>query len=246
MATGSGKTRVSISIVDVLVRHNRVKNVLFLAGRTELVRQAKNAFTNLVPSLSLCNLLDDKESPELSRLLFSTSQRTMNALDRTKRKDGDVLFTPGHFDLIMIDESHRSIYNKYGAIFTYFDSLLVGLTATPKDEIDFNTYEIFGLESGNPTYAYELEEAIEDGYLVDYHAIETKSKFMEEGIFYDDLSEAEKEEFEATFDQEETFSDYISGSALNEWLFNNNTVDQVLQDLMEKGIKVAGGDRIGK
>ena len=246
MATGSGKTRVSISIVDVLVRHNWVKNVLFLADRTELVRQAKNAFNNSLPSLSLCSLLDDKESPELSRVVFSTYQTMMNAIDGTKREDGKTLFTPGHFDLIIIDESHRSIYKKYRAIFEYFDSLLVGLTATPKDEIDFNTYEIFGLESGNPTYAYELEQAIEEGYLVDYRTIESVSKFMEDGIHYDDLSEEEKQMYEETFDEEETFSDYISGSALNEWLFNNNTVDYVLNELMEKGIKVAGGDRLGK
>lgn len=246
MATGSGKTRVSISIVDVLIRHNWVKNVLFLADRTELVRQAKNAFNNLQPSLSLCNLLEDKESPSLSRVVFSTYQTIMNAIDGTKREDGITLFTPGHFDLIIIDESHRSIYKKYRAIFQYFDSLLVGLTATPKDEIDFNTYEIFGLESGNPTYAYELEQAIEEEYLVDYRTIESVSKFMEEGIHYDDLSEGEKQLYEETFDEEETFSDYISGSALNEWLFNNNTVDYVLNELMEKGIKVAGGDRVGK
>lgn len=246
MATGSGKTRVSISIVDVLVRHNWVKNVLFLADRKELVRQAKNSFNNLVPSLSLCNLLDDKESPELSRVVFSTYQTMMNAIDGTKREDGKTLFTPGHFDLIIIDESHRSIYKKYRAIFEYFDSLLVGLTATPKDEIDFNTYEIFGLESGNPTYAYELEQAIEEEYLVDYRTIESVSKFMEDGIYYDDLSEEEKQMYEETFDEEEPFSDYISGSALNEWLFNNNTVDHVLNELMEKGIKVAGGDRLGK
>jgi type I restriction enzyme R subunit len=246
MATGSGKTRVSISIVDVLVRHNWVKNVLFLADRTELVRQAKNSFNHLLPSLSLCNLLDDKESAELSRVIFSTYQTMMNAIDGTKRKDGNTFFTPGHFDLIIIDESHRSIYKKYRAIFDYFDSLLVGLTATPKDEIDFNTYEVFGLESGNPTYAYELEQAIEEGYLVDYRSIESVSKFMENGIHYDDLSEEEKQIYEETFDEEETYSDYISGSALNEWLFNNNTVDYVLNELMEKGLKVDGGDRIGK
>lgn len=246
MATGSGKTRVSLSLVDVLVRHNWVKNVLFLADRTELVRQAKNSFNNLLPSLSLCNLLEDKESPELSRMIFSTYQTMMNAIDGTKREDGNTLFTSGHFDLIIIDESHRSIYKKYRAIFDYFDSLLVGLTATPKDEIDFNTYEIFGLESGNPTFAYELEQAIEEKYLVDYKTVESVSKFMEEGIFYDDLPEGEKEAFEETFDDEETFTGHISGSALNEWLFNNNTVDYVLNELMEKGIKVSGGDRIGK
>src|SRR5699024_3560778 len=154
-----------ISIIDVLVRHNWVKNVLFLADRTALVKQAKNAFNDLLPTMSLCNLLDNKDDPELSRMVFSTYPTMMNAIDNGKRKDGNKLFTVSHFDLIIIDESHRSIYKKYIAIYDYFDSMLIGLTATPKDEIDFNTYEIFGLECGNPTYAYELEEAVNDGYL---------------------------------------------------------------------------------
>jgi len=245
MATGSGKTRVSVSIVDVLVRHNWVKNVLFLADRTALVKQAKNAFNDLLPSMSLCNLLDNKDNPELARMVFSTYPTMMNAIDDGKRQDGKKLFTVGHFDLIIIDESHRSIYKKYKSIFDYFDGILLGLTATPKDEIDMNTYEIFGLESGNPTYAYELEEAVQDGYLVDYRTIESTSKFMDDGIRYDDLSEEEQELYEETF-IEDDIGDYISGGALNEWLFNNQTVDQVLTDLMEKGIKVAGGDRLGK
>src|SRR5699024_1771741 len=168
-----------------------------------------------------------------------------NAIDDGKRKDGKKLFTVGHFDLIIIDESHRSIYKKYKAIFDYFDSMLIGLTATPKDEIDFNTYEIFGLESGNPTYAYELEEAVNDGYLLDYRTIESSSKLLDDGIRYDDLSEEEKEHYEETFDDEEV-GEHISGGALNEWLFNDNTIDQVLYEVMEKGIKVAGGDRLGK
>lgn len=245
MATGSGKTRVSISIVDVLVRHNWVKNVLFLADRTALVKQAKGAFNDLLPSMSLCNLLDNKDDPELSRMVFSTYPTMMNAIDDNKGKDGKKLFTAGHFDLIIIDESHRSIYNKYKAIFDYFDGILLGLTATPKDEIHTSTYEIFGLESGNPTYAYELEQAVEDKFLVDYHTIESTSKFMDDGIRYDDLTEEEKELYEETFAEDE-IGDYISGGAMNEWLFNNHTVDQVLNELMEKGVKVEGGDRLGK
>jgi len=245
MATGSGKTRVSISIVDVLVRHNWVKNVLFLADRTALVKQARGAFNDLLPSMSLCNLLDNKDDPELSRMVFSTYPTMMNAIDDSKGKDGKKLFTAGHFDLIIIDESHRSIYNKYKAIFDYFDGILLGLTATPKDEIHTSTYEIFGLESGNPTYAYELEQAVDDKFLVDYRTIESTSKFMDDGIRYDDLSEEEKELYEETFYDDE-IGDYISGGAMNEWLFNNHTVDQVLNDLMEKGIKVEGGDRLGK
>lgn len=245
MATGSGKTRVSVSIVDLLVRHNWVKNVLFLADRTALVKQAKGSFNDLLPSLSLCNLLDNKDDPELSRMVFSTYPTMMNAIDDNKRQDGKKLFTVGHFDLIIIDESHRSIYKKFKSIFNYFDGILLGLTATPKDEIDKNTYDIFGLESGNPTYAYELEQAIREGFLVDYHTIESTSKFMDDGIRYDELSQEEKDLYEETFDEDE-IGDHIGGGAMNEWLFNNHTVDQVLNDLMEKGIKVEGGDRLGK
>lgn len=244
MATGSGKTRVAVSIVDVLVRHNWVKNVLFLADRTTLVLQAKKNFNNLLPNMTLCNLLDTKDSPELSRMVFSTYPTMMNAIDDRKRKDGNKLFTVGHFDLIIIDESHRSIYKKYKAIFDYFDGILLGLTATPKDEIDKNTYDIFGLETGAPTFAYELEQAVKDGYLVDYQTKESSSKILDDGLRYDELSEEEKERYEETFDDVE--GDEISSSAVNQWLFNDNTIDQVLNDLMQNGIKVEGGDKLGK
>ena len=245
MATGSGKTRTAISIVDVLTRHNWVKNILFLADRKTLLNQAYRNFNNLLPSLTLCNLLDNKDHPEESRMVFSTYPTMMNAIDEAKRKDGKKLFTVGHFDLIIIDESHRSIYKKYSSIFDYFDGILLGLTATPKDEVDKNTYSIFNLETGVPTFAYELDQAVKDGYLVDYRTIETKTKFLEEGIHYDDLSEEEKETYEETFDDDE-FREDIDSSALNEWLFNDDTIDQVLKDLMEKGIHVEGGDKLGK
>ncbi|MGG4393337.1 DEAD/DEAH box helicase family protein [Paenibacillus thiaminolyticus] len=244
MATGSGKTRVAISIVDVLTRHNWVKNILFLADRKALVTQAKKNFSNLLPNLTLCNLLDNKDNPEGCRMVFSTYPTMMNAIDEAKRKDGKKLFTVGHFDLIIVDESHRSIYKKYKAIFDYFDGMLMGLTATPKSEIDKNTYDVFDLENNVPTFAYELEQAVADGYLVDYRTLETKFKFLEEGIRYDDLSEEEKEQYEATFDDE--VGDEISSEALNNWLFNADTIDQVVYQLMENGIKVEGGDKLGK
>ncbi|MBF0259364.1 MAG: DEAD/DEAH box helicase family protein, partial [Desulfamplus sp.] len=242
MATGSGKTRTAISLVEILQRYGWVKHVLFLADRRELVKQAKKSFAQLLPSLSICNLLDSKDDPD-SRMVFSTYPTMMNAIDSTRKKDGFRMFSAGHFDLIIIDESHRSIYKKYQDIFTYFDGSLLGLTATPKQDIDKNTYSIFELEDNVPTFAYELAEAIKEKYLVPYNTIETKMKFMEQGIHYDELSEEEKEQWEETFDDEIT---EISGEALNKFLFNANTVDRVLQDLMEKGIHVQGGDLIGK
>ncbi|WP_346936023.1 DEAD/DEAH box helicase family protein [Clostridium sp.] len=245
-ATGTGKTRTAISIVDVLSRHNWVKNVLFLADRKALVKQAKNNFSKLLPNLALCNLLDNKDNPEEARMIFSTYPTMMNAIDDTKSKDGKRLFTPGHFDLIIIDESHRSIYRKFKAIFDYFDATLIGLTATPKDEVDKNTYTIFNLENGVPTYAYEYEKAVENGYLVDYTTIEVKSKIMEEGIKYDELSEEEKEEFEATFEDDEDIDKEIGNTAVNEWLFNANTIDLVLNRLISEGLRIEGNEKLGK
>lgn len=242
MATGTGKTRTAISIVDVLINKGWVKNALFLADRKLLVKQAKGHFKNLLPELSICNLLDSRDNPE-SRMIFSTYPTMMNAIDMTKDKDERNLFTSGHFDLIIIDESHRSIYKKYQAIFEYFDAILLGLTATPKSDLDINTYRIFELENDNPTYSYELDNAVKEGFLVPYSTIETKLKFIEKGIYYDDLSEEEKEAFEETFDDGVK---EIGSSALNSFLFNDDTVDMVLYDLMTMGIKVEGGDKLGK
>lgn len=224
MATGSGKTRVAISLVDVLTKADWAKNILFLADRTALVNQAKKNFVNLLPSLTTCNLCENKEDSEVSRMIFSSYPTMMNAIDETRSKDGNRLFTPGHFDLIILDESHRSIYNKYKDIFDYFDALLIGLTATPKDSIGANTYSIFDLETGVPTYAYEYETAVKDKYLVSYHSYETKMKFLEEGIHYDELSDEEKKEFEEHFSNTDT----ITSSEMNKFVFNINTIDTVI------------------
>ena len=245
-ATGSGKTRVSISVVDVLRRHNYVKNIMFLADRTALVKQAKNNYANLLPDLSCCNLLDSKDDPESCRMIFSTYPTMMHAIDEKKNKYGEKLFSPGHFQLIICDEVHRSIYKKYQEIFEYFDAMLLGMTATPKNEIDKNTYGIFDLERGVPTFAYELEKAVEEGYLVNYSTLEYKSKIMDSGIHYDELSDEEKEEYEDTFADDDTVGDDISGEAVNTWLFNTDTIDKVLKELMEKGLKIEGGDKLGK
>jgi type I restriction enzyme R subunit len=246
MATGSGKTRTAISIVDILTRHNYVKNILFLADRTALVRQAKNNFSHLLEGLTLCNLLDSKDDPNQARMIFSTYPTMMNAIDDRKNEFGEKLFTPGHFDLIIVDESHRSIYKKYQDIFNYFDAMMIGLTATPKDQVGSNTYEVYELEDGVPTYAYELEEAVKDGYLVPYSTIEVKTKIMEDGIHYYELSNEEKDQFEDTFEFDENIDKDISNSAINNWLFNKDTIYKVLDCLMEQGLKVQGGDKLGK
>lgn len=245
MATGSGKTRTAISLVDVLTKNYWIKNVLFLADRTSLVKQAFRNFNTLLPTLSLSNMVEKKSNPEAARMVFSTYPTMMNAIDEVKRKDGNRLFTIGHFDLIIIDESHRSIYQKYRSIFDYFDGMLVGLTATPKDELDKNTYTIFDLENGVPTFAYELSKAVEDGYLVDYRTYEKVTKIIDDGIRYDDLTKEEKEEFDEIFEDEPHVKD-IDSSAINKFVYNKNTIDLVLNDLMEHGLKVEGGDKLGK
>ena len=247
MATGTGKTRTAISIVDVLSDKEWVKNVLFLADRTVLVKQAKNNFTKLLPNMSTCNLLSTTDNPEESRIVFSTYQTMMHAIDVTKNKEGNKLFTPGHFDLIIVDEAHRSIYKKYQAIFEYFDGLVVGLTATPRNDVDRNTYRFFEIENDVPTFAYEFEKAVKEGYLVDYHVIKTSTDFMDRGIKYSELSEQEKEEYENTFtDEEDNMPEEIESSAINAWLFNRDTIKKLLEVLMEKGLKVKGGDELGK
>ena len=195
MATGTGKTRTASSLTDVLSRGGYVTNVLFLADRTALVKQAKDDFKNYLPDMSLCNLCSSKDD-KTSRIVFSTYPTMLNAIDECKTKDGLPLFTPSHFDLIIVDESHRSIFKKYKAIFDYFDAYLVGLTATPKTDVDRNTYDFFEMENGVPTYAYDYETAVyEDHVLVPYYNYEVKTKFLEEGITYDDLSQEDKERY---------------------------------------------------
>lgn len=246
MATGSGKTRTVIALCKVLLNAGWVKNILFLADRNSLVTQAKRSFVNLLPDLSCSNLVEEKDNYS-AHCIFSTYQTMMNCIDSVKDQEEKKLFTCGHFDLVICDEAHRSIYNKYRDIFNYFDAPLVGLTATPKDEIDKNTYSIFELENGVPTYGYELAQAVKDGYLVDFMSVETKLKFIEQGIVYDDLSEEDKEMYEETFESEDgELPERISSSALNTWIFNEDTIKQVLHTLMTDGLKIQYGEMLGK
>ncbi|MGE0441239.1 MAG: DEAD/DEAH box helicase family protein [Polyangiaceae bacterium] len=243
MATGAGKTRTVIALADLLMRCNWAKRVLFLADRVALVNQAVNAFKRHLPDASPVNLVAEKDAE--GRVYVSTYPTMMGLIDDTA--DGQRRFGPGHFDLVIIDEAHRSVFQKYRAIFDYFDSLLVGLTATPKDEVDRNTYGLFDLEDGVPTDAYSLEEAVRDGFLVPPQAVSVPLKFQREGIKYEDLSEEDKDQWDALeWDDEGNVPDRIEAEAVNRWLFNKDTVDKVLEHLMTRGLKVAGGDRLGK
>ncbi len=245
MATGSGKTRTVIALCDCLLKAGWIKNILFLADRNSLVTQAKRSFVNMLPNLSCTNLVEEKDNYN-AHCVFSTYQTMINCIDTVSDNEGK-LFTCGHFDLVICDEAHRSIYNKYRDIFSYFDAPLVGLTATPKDEIDKNTYEVFELENGVPTYGYDLAQAVKDGYLVDYVSVESKLKFIEQGIVYDELSEEDKKVYEETFEDEHgDLPESISSSALNTWIFNEDTIKQVLNILMTEGIKIDYGQKLGK
>lgn len=242
MATGTGKTRTAIALVELLMRANWVKRVLFLADRVALVNQAANAFRAHLPESSPVNLVLDRHGQ--GRVYLSTYPTMMGLIeemDGARRKYG-----VGHFDLVIIDEAHRSVYQKYGAIFRYFDSYLLGLTATPRDEVARDTYHLFGLETGVPTDAYGLDEAVADGFLVPPKAHSVPIRFVREGVKYQDLSEEEKEHWESLDWGDEGPPDEVSASEVNKHLFNEQTVDLMLQHLMEHGLKVDGGDKLGK
>jgi len=243
MATGSGKTRTVIALTDLLMRCNWAKRILFLADRVSLVNQACKNFKAFLPDTAPVNLITDRATE--GRVYLSTYPTMMNLID--EMQDGQKRFGVGHFDLVVIDEAHRSVYQKYGAIFRYFDSLLVGLTATPKEEIDRNTYGLFDLEDKVPTDAYTLNDAVKDGFLVPARSISVPLHFMREGIRYDELSEEEKAEWEEKdWSEDGSVPDQVESPALNQWLFNQDTVDKALKHLMIHGQKVAGGDRLGK
>lgn len=242
MATGSGKTRTAIALVDQLMKLNWVKRVLFLADRTALVNQAVNAFKQHLPSATTVNLVTEKNIE--GRVYASTYPTVMNLINEVDEQERR--FGPGYFDLVIIDEAHRSVYQRYGAIFDWFDSYLVGLTATPKDEVDHNTYGLFDLEDGVPTDAYDLWEAVDDGYLVPPKAINVGTKFLRQGITYDELTEEEKDDWDALDWGDDEPPEAIDSEELNRFLFNEDTVDKVLATLMEQGHKVAGGERLGK
>jgi type I restriction enzyme R subunit len=227
-----------------------VKNTLFLADRTSLVNQAARNFGKLLPG-SPITVLSDKttEVDPNARITFSTYQTMINYVNTDTKP-----YSVGRFDLIIIDEAHRSVFGKYGDIFDYFDSLLVGLTATPRDQVDKSTYELLNLEGGEPTDYYEYQTAVDDGYLVDYTGFIRGSKVVNEGIRYDDLTEEEKQQLEQVWEYEQINKDPdedyeprdIREQEIYRYIYNTDTIDRMLQDLMENGLKVDSGEKIGK
>lgn len=239
MATGSGKTRTSAAIIEVLAKANWVKRILFLADRVSLVRQAKNDIASYLPEYSCHNIVTESDD-ENTRIVFSTYQTIINKIDGNNRP-----YSIGHFDLIIVDEAHRSIYNKFRTVFDYFDALVLGLTATPKDEMAKDTFEFFGCSPGEPTYEYSLEQAAEECHLLLPQSREVNLGFVRSGIRYDDLSDEDKRKYEETFtDEDGNLPLFIDSTAINNWLFNIDTVNKVIDYLMTKGIKM--DDQVGK
>ena len=249
LATGTGKTRVSISLCKLLDNNDWIKHVLFLADRNALVSQANENFTKLLPSVTTTCLSDGTEPNLSARFVFSTYQTMINYINAK-----DMKFSVGHFSLIIIDEAHRSVFGKYGAIFQYFDSLLIGLTATPRDEIDKNTFRLLELEN-EPNFEYSFTDAVRDGYLVPYKVKCFNSDMINNGIKYDDLSASQRSELEKVWDYEKAMkgiapsSDYhrdIENNEIFRYLINDNTIDNVLTVLMDSGLKIHSGEDIGK
>jgi len=227
MATGTGKTRTVISLVDVLLRAGKVKRVLFLADRRELARQALDDFKEHMPNQSRQRIESDNFEKD-KRIYVSTFQTMMSLLKTTD-------ISQGFFDLIIADESHRSIYNYYGQLFLKFDAIKMGLTATPVEFADRDTYKFFGTDGGNPTFAYTYEEAIKDKFLSPYDVVDVKTNFLADGIRFKMLSFEEQERLLVDgYDADEID---FEGSAVEKMVKNDDTNRKILTTLMEDGYK---------
>lgn len=248
MATGTGKTRTAIALVKKLAQAGWVKNVLFLADRKSLVKQAAEAFNEHLKNIPVVDLLNNPRGE--GQILCSTYQTMINMLGGEQGAARS--FSPYHFDLIIVDEAHRTIYRRYSRIFDYFDSLLLGLTATPRQEVDHNTYAMFHLENGNPTADYSLEAAVEDRYLVPFRSYQCSSVILREGVAYKNLSPEEQLEWENQDWGVDENGEPVktpkeaNPAEINAKLYNRETIRQVVGQVLKYGIKVAGADRIGK
>ena len=236
-ATGTGKTRVAVSLCDVLMRAGWVKRILFLCDRKELRRQADNVFKEFLPGEPRVVVGSQTANDRDKRIYLATYP----AMDKCF-EDFDV----GFFDLIIADESHRSIYKKYRAIFRYFDALQVGLTATPRKEIEHQTYKLFGCEDNDPTSHFSFEEAVNSTppYLVPFRVLAVRSAFREKGIKYTQMNAEQKAQVEEQEELPQTI-DY-DAEELDKWVFNKPTSKHMWKSLMDDGIREGTGTHVGK
>lgn len=245
LATGTGKTRIACGISDIFLRNNMAKRILFLADRKNLVRQAKeDTFEKFLPNVSMATIVDgNRQGMEDARIVFSTYQSMLSIIKDTTKSP----FGIGHFDLIIIDEAHRSLFNKYAEIFNYFDALMLGLTATPRGDIHKSTYKVFNLAKDEPNYEYELKRAVDDGFLVYFKGLDRTTEILKNGVSYKNLSEEDKEQYEETFTEDDgTLPATIEGETFRSVIMNKDTVRKVLECLMKEGLKVNNGDVLGK
>ncbi|WP_426716270.1 DEAD/DEAH box helicase family protein [Corynebacterium auriscanis] len=248
MATGTGKTRVAVATAKLLRESNWVGNVLFLADRTALVDQAHDNFVDLYPESAPVNVL--RKPDGVGGVYISTYQTMMGLIN----DDGNTpaQFRPFDFDLIIIDEAHRSIYRRFKRILDYFDAYVLGLTATPKAEVHRNTYQLFDIDDKDPTGSYTLEQAIEDKYLVPPQILAQDSLFLRSGMRYDDLNPEEQQTWDAAeWGTDEDGNpldppDGVTAAEINSRLYNRDTIRKVLKTLFDEGLKLEGGDRLGK
>ena len=246
LATGTGKTRVSCAISDIFLRNNYVKRILFLADRKNLVKQAKEeTFEKFLPTVPMAAIVDGQKEGEESkaRIVFSTYQSMISIIKDLNKCPYGI----GHFDLIIVDEAHRSLFNKYAEIFSYFDALMIGLTATPRNDIHKSTYKVFNLDTEMPNYEYDVVKGVKDGYLTYYRALDRTPNILKNGVTYDELNEEDKEQYEELFtDEDGTIPEKIEGKDFYSIITNKDTIRQVLKDLMEEGLRVNNGDVLGK
>ncbi|GAA4888528.1 DEAD/DEAH box helicase family protein [Ferrimonas pelagia] len=234
-ATGTGKTRVSIALTKRLLAAGWAKRVLFLCDRKELRKQAANAYNEFTNEPLYVKGKSKKDLAAKARIVIATYPGMIKDFES---------FDVGHFDLIIADESHRSIYNKYGELFKYFDALQVGLTATPVEMISRSTSQLFGCDYKLPTANYPLEQAIEDGNLVHFKPVSFTTKFLRDGLKANELSDEQVAELEDQGIDPNTLD--FDSAQLDKAIFNKDTNRAILRNLMEKGLRDIDGQLPGK
>jgi len=241
MATGTGKTRTCMGVLDVLMRSNWAQRVLFLVDRIALQEQALEAFKEHLPNAPVWPKQNEKEFVTDRRVYVTTYPTMLNVIEQE-----NCPLTSHFFDLIIADESHRSIYNVYKNIFDYFDAVQLGLTATPKDHIDHNTFKLFECEDGLPTYAYSYDEAVHNTppYLSDFEVLKIRTKFQQEGINSQTIAEADKKRL--LIDGSDPNEIDFEGTELEKKISNKGTNALIVREFMEECIKDADGVLPGK
>jgi type I restriction enzyme R subunit len=238
-ATGTGKTRVAIALSELLLRTKWAKRILFLCDRKELRSQSDEAFASHLKTEPRCVIGSTNQVDQTARIYVSTYPGMMNRFTQL-----DV----GFFDLIIADESHRSIYNKYRDLFDYFDALQLGLTATPVKFVSRNTFGMFNCENKDPTFEYSLTDALtnEPPFLADYRAKDLTTDFLRDGIHYNDLDDEQRQQLEEDLGEEQAQRTTIAGKDIGRKIFSKSTDKIILENLMNNGLKDATGSLVGK